>query len=183
MGDPISVREDILNAACDIIFGEGVNRFTLEQVAKKAGISKGGLLYHFSTKEALIKEMVKKFIDDIENQISVNEGENNDILLEKFILAHINDNKFYSDKIHENGAGLLAAVAMNKELLIPLREKVGEWQKVIDNCSNPVLANIIMLAVDGLRFSKLLGLNVIDSKMQKKVLEELTEMIKEIGEK
>lgn len=183
MGDPISVKEDILNAACDIIFGEGVNRFTLEEVAKKAGISKGGLLYHFSTKEALIKEMLKKFIDDIESQISITEEDNNDTLVEKFILAHINDNKLNSLKIHENGAGLLAAVAKNKELILPVREKIEKWQIFIDNCSNPVLANILMLAVDGLRFSKILGLNAIDTEMHKKILEELTEMVKEIGEK
>lgn len=183
MVDSNNVREDILNAACDIVFGEGISRFTLEQIAKKAGISKGGLLYHFSTKEILIKEMIKKFIDDIESNISTSEEDSNDVLTEKFLLAHINDNKFNSIKIHENGAGLLAAVAMNKELLAPIREKSEEWQKIIDNCSNPILANIIMLAVDGIRFSKILGLNTINSEIQKKVLGELSTMVKEIGEK
>ena len=34
---------------------EGVVKLTLEAVAQRAGVSKGGLLYHYPSKEALIK--------------------------------------------------------------------------------------------------------------------------------
>ena len=37
---------------------KGVAKLTLEAVAKEAGVSKGGLLYHFSNKEALIEGMI-----------------------------------------------------------------------------------------------------------------------------
>lgn len=52
-------KKSILNAAADIVKEEGVAKLTLEAVAKKAGLSKGGLLYHYSSKEALIKGMVQ----------------------------------------------------------------------------------------------------------------------------
>ncbi|GAC1627371.1 MAG: hypothetical protein NVS4B11_24620 [Ktedonobacteraceae bacterium] len=40
----------------------GVKRLTIEQVAKAAGMSRGGLLYHFASKEALIQGMLTRFI-------------------------------------------------------------------------------------------------------------------------
>ena len=47
-------KDKILKMAKEIILEKGVNHFTLEEVAKGAGISKGGLLYHFNSREALI---------------------------------------------------------------------------------------------------------------------------------
>jgi AcrR family transcriptional regulator len=45
---------------------EGVSGMTLEAVAREAGVSKGGLLYHFPSKEALIGGMIGRLIDRFE---------------------------------------------------------------------------------------------------------------------
>src|SRR5687768_15624169 len=47
-------RERILEAAERVVGDVGAARMTLEGVAQAAGVSKGGLLYHFPTKEALL---------------------------------------------------------------------------------------------------------------------------------
>ncbi len=48
----------LLNAAERVVFRDGVGALTLDAVAAEAGVSKGGLLYHFPTKDALIEHMV-----------------------------------------------------------------------------------------------------------------------------
>ena len=62
-------KKQILNAAAKLINEEGILALTLESVAKHAGISKGGLLYHFPSKEALLKGIVnyltQGFTDDM----------------------------------------------------------------------------------------------------------------------
>jgi AcrR family transcriptional regulator len=50
-------REEILKAATAVLNGNGFEHFTLDAVARQAGVSKGGLLYHFPTKEALIEAL------------------------------------------------------------------------------------------------------------------------------
>lgn len=50
-----SKRSSILLAASIVVKNNGVEKLTLEAVAKEAGVSKGGLLHHFPNKEALIK--------------------------------------------------------------------------------------------------------------------------------
>ena len=52
----MTTRENIFNAANNIIRENGLEGFTLDAVAKKANVSKGGLLYHFPSKNALIED-------------------------------------------------------------------------------------------------------------------------------
>jgi AcrR family transcriptional regulator len=58
-----STREAILRAAGRVVVEEGVSGMTLEAVACEAGVSKGGLLYRFPSKEALIASMIGRLIE------------------------------------------------------------------------------------------------------------------------
>ena len=40
----------------------GVANLTFDKVAAASGLSKGGILYHFSSKNELVKEMVEPFV-------------------------------------------------------------------------------------------------------------------------
>lgn len=51
-------RDDILAAARAVLLRDGMAAVTLEAVAREAGMSKTGLYYYFSSKEALIFDLV-----------------------------------------------------------------------------------------------------------------------------
>jgi AcrR family transcriptional regulator len=51
-------RDDILAAARSVLNRDGIAAVTLEAVAREAGMSKTGLYYYFSSKEALVFELV-----------------------------------------------------------------------------------------------------------------------------
>jgi len=57
-------RQLILHTATQIVLNNGFNSLTLDAVAKHAGISKGGLLYHFPNKESLIKELAQFIFEE-----------------------------------------------------------------------------------------------------------------------
>jgi AcrR family transcriptional regulator len=48
-----SSRDRILDAYADLLITDGERQATLEAVAARAGVSKGGLLYHFPSKDQL----------------------------------------------------------------------------------------------------------------------------------
>lgn len=48
-------RAILIEAALAILQKQGTQHLTLEMVAKQAGVSKGGLLHHFPSKDALIE--------------------------------------------------------------------------------------------------------------------------------
>lgn len=61
MARPKSIdRTTILNAAEELITQTGGTHFTMDMVAAKAGISKGGLTYSYPTKAGLIEEMLRR---------------------------------------------------------------------------------------------------------------------------
>jgi AcrR family transcriptional regulator len=57
------VRTRILDAAEAMVRARGVSGLTLEAAAREAGVSKGGLLYHFASKEALLAAMLNRLAD------------------------------------------------------------------------------------------------------------------------
>ncbi|MDP5227773.1 MULTISPECIES: TetR/AcrR family transcriptional regulator [Arthrobacter] len=54
-------RNAVLDAFETLLIEVGERGATLEAVAAKAGVSKGGLLYHFPNKEALIAALLDRF--------------------------------------------------------------------------------------------------------------------------
>ncbi|PFH07993.1 AcrR family transcriptional regulator [Collimonas sp. PA-H2] len=52
-------REVVIQAALAIIARDGPRRLTLDAIAREAGISKGGLMHQFRSKEAVLKALLE----------------------------------------------------------------------------------------------------------------------------
>jgi AcrR family transcriptional regulator len=61
-------RTRVLDAAEAIVMARGVGGLTLEAAARDAGVSKGGLLYHFASKEALLDALLRRLAGFMEQQ-------------------------------------------------------------------------------------------------------------------
>lgn len=60
MTTQLPARDRVLNAYEELLINDGPRAATLDAVAAAAGVSKGGLLYHFKSKEALTGGLVHK---------------------------------------------------------------------------------------------------------------------------
>jgi len=58
-----SSRNLILDAAQAVVLRAGASHLTLDAVAQEAEVSKGGVLYHFPTKEVLLEGMVARLLE------------------------------------------------------------------------------------------------------------------------
>ncbi|MBM3302878.1 MAG: TetR/AcrR family transcriptional regulator [Deltaproteobacteria bacterium] len=58
-------RAQILDAAIRTIAEQGADSVTLENIAKAAGLSKGGIIHYFANKELLFREAFSQFFDRI----------------------------------------------------------------------------------------------------------------------
>ena len=59
-------RERILIAAAEVARNAGPGSLSLDAIAQRAGVSKGGLLYNFPTKAKLLQGLVEKHIEEME---------------------------------------------------------------------------------------------------------------------
>ncbi|MFF2369660.1 TetR/AcrR family transcriptional regulator [Agromyces sp. NPDC058110] len=60
MSRPPAAREAVLDAFERLIIADGERAATLDATAKAAGVSKGGLLYHFGSRQALIGGLIER---------------------------------------------------------------------------------------------------------------------------
>src|SRR5260370_11915203 len=65
-----TTQQSIIAAARRIVQRDGVAHLTIEAVAREAGFSKGGVLYHFPTKETLIEGMIHSFLEEFEHDLA-----------------------------------------------------------------------------------------------------------------
>jgi len=112
----LTTRELILDTASALITREGIGKLTLDRVARDAGISKGGLLYHYSTKEQLIVDLVATLVARFDQKLADRATSGPGGKTRAFVEATANA-----------GAGtlevLLAALSSDPALLDPLRRQ------------------------------------------------------------
>lgn len=124
-GSGDSTRKNVLVAAAEIVAGEGASKLTLDAVAERVGLSKGGILHHFATKDSLIAAM----IDDVTTQFECDllrhmQGESGPGSFARAFLRACLDPEGVLTRQLRVSAGILAAVAINSQLLAapaPLR--------------------------------------------------------------
>ncbi len=64
-----SSRTLILDAAVRLTEREGITALTLEAVAEESGLTKGGLLYHFRTREDLLLGIQQHIVQTLEKRL------------------------------------------------------------------------------------------------------------------
>lgn len=151
---------------------DGARSLTLEAVAAEAGASKGGLLYHFESKPALITALVEDLIERFDELCGKHAAKGGPgARTGAYLRATVDEASLELDRA---SAGILAAVANDPSLLEPLRAAYRRWQgQFVDDGIDPVSATIVRLAVDGLWFSQLLGLAPIPHPLRARVIERL----------
>ncbi|MFD1179113.1 TetR/AcrR family transcriptional regulator [Paenibacillus puldeungensis] len=174
-----SKRDLILKAASMIVHEEGVERLTLEAVAKKAGISKGGLLYHFPNKEELISGMIEKlsrdYVTELGERVELDANHHG-----KWTRAYVASSDQCVEGVFDPSTALTAALFSNPQMLKSMQDEYAVIQeKLADDGIDPVRATIIRLAVDGLWFAEMFGLAPPNGELKQQVIEQLRTWTKE----
>ncbi len=168
-----SFKEVMLDAAEAIVIDSGARHLTLDATAARAGVSKGGLMYHFPTKEALLRAMLErlsKHTDETRKEKARRLKEGPGREMKAFILSSA-DRDPKRDQI---GSALLAAVAHDPKLLKPARDDFRRrLTEIMKSGLNFKRAAVIFFAVHGLVFSELLSLSALSSKERQEFVEEL----------
>jgi AcrR family transcriptional regulator len=143
-------REALLDAAECVLFEHGTQALTLAAVAERAGVSKGGLLYHFPTKEALIKGLVARVIEEFDTLVASYEDDTPGSYSRAYVeatFAVITDTE--AARTRRRWAGITAAAA-DPALIAPLREAMARWHRCDPEEPDPVSGMVVRLAAEGL---------------------------------
>lgn len=79
-------KENILTAALDLFAKQGVAASSTRAIAQEAGVSEGLIFRHFANKEALLTEVLKKWIEQIKDRFeSVLQSEHPKVVLKQIL--------------------------------------------------------------------------------------------------
>lgn len=173
-----NTRDIILDATDHIVASKGVARLTLDEVAREAGVSKGGLLYHFKSKEALTEAMIGRFIELFDTAVEQAAQHDVDPIgrnTRSYVQATIGDSPLTGGDFDRANGAITAALANFPERLEPVRQQSLRSQAHIENDNlDPVFATIIRLAIDGMWLAENFNLMRFDPALKKAVGERLT---------
>jgi AcrR family transcriptional regulator len=159
-------RRRLLDAATAVVRREGARGLTLDAVAAEAGVSKGGLLYHFATKRELLDAMLAAWLEEFGAEI---EAASDGGFAAGYVRA--SDMSGWAAAARATEFGLLAAMVEEPATLERVRERYAEWQaRVRDESADPVRATVARLAADGLWLADLLGLAPPTGELREQVL-------------
>ena len=163
-------RQQIIEAATQVIVQKGIDKTSLTDIAQAAGISKGSLYYYYATKNDLIFDITEAHI----NQISDNLFD---------IIENRRDNAEWKDILNILFERIMAAETRgrlhlyllqqalngNDELAERFHKKYREWNAMIQagfskidpsGSEYTVLSTLIITALDGCLIQSMLGLEI-----------------------
>jgi len=179
--DGAATRERILDAAEARLLAYGPNGLVLEAVAADAQVSKGGLLYHFASKEALVDGLIKRMLDSFDQaqEAAAAADKRAGRWTRAYLSSTVTDSGAPADNSAQLMAGILAAIDNDPVRLRLIRKRFATLHRRLEaDGIDPVQATIVRLAADGLWLSTLLGLPQLEKALQSRVLASLKRMIR-----
>ena len=147
-------REHILNTYVNLLIHTGERAATLDAVATAAKVSKGGLLYHFSSKKALLEALAERTItlaeEDFETMAQAPEGAS----------AYYINSSIPSNNPFDRALIALSRLAQNNnELAQRTLARVQEgWQSLIlAELGDEHIARAVLLLGDGMYYNAAFG--------------------------
>ena len=174
-----SARERIIDAAEQVVLKEGASHMTMDAVAAKAGVSKGGLIYHFPSQRDLLQAMLQRFIDRVETRMAQARTQLPESPA-RSIKAYIHAWFTLGGEYRRTASALLAAITREPELLQAVRLKHrAVLTEIVKAAPNSEQALVLSLATEGMWMSELLDISPLTDSERDRVKRTLLKLADE----
>ena len=102
---------------------DGAQRLTLDAVAAESGVSKGGVLYHFATKRALVDGLLERWLTDFDRRL---EAAGANLLVEYVRCSDLSDE---DPDVAATEFGMLAGMIDDPQVLEVVRTFQEKWME------------------------------------------------------
>jgi AcrR family transcriptional regulator len=154
MSRPPLAREKVLDAFEQILVDEGERPATMDATARAAGVSKGGLLYHFASKDALeagLIDRLRALADaDVAAMASAPDGP-----ISHFLRSSVMQNDPLDRAILATARLAQGGNPAASEALRDIREQWAETLR--PHTADAAALDLVMLVSDGLYFNNALS--------------------------
>jgi AcrR family transcriptional regulator len=174
---PERVRAQLLEACAHMILAQGVAGLTLDAVAQMAGVSKGGLLHHFASKQALLDALYNELLEQMDAQVS-NAMKKDPLPFGSFSRAYITVNTAASSQ--KKQARLIEVMMLESLSQEKMRQRWDTWLEQRLQKSGPEERSARLMlaryAADGLWLNDLMHTAQPGARQRKTIIRQLLAM-------
>lgn len=172
-------RTRLVEAALHTLREHSLAGLTLETVAREAGISKGGLLHHFPSKDVLVEAILRHLLESFEAQVEsqlAGEAERPGRLLRAYVHATFDGTPLSLELL----SLLASTLAENPRLMSLVSEDFTRWQvRLLNDGVPPARAMVIRHAADAYWSTKHITITEADGARWLQVRDDLLKLIEE----
>ena len=163
-------RDRILDAAETVILRSGGRNFTHDAVAECAGISKGGLVYTFATKDGLVRAALEREVERFQEAVG-RRLDGRPVGPVELVLAHIEEALDEDDATTRKAAFLLTALVHAPDMMEPARRYYrGLLDSLRSEDGDAHEVRHALLAVEGIFLLRGLGFVDVSAEEHRSVL-------------
>lgn len=178
--NPKDKQKKIIEAATRILRDGGYfTNFSLAKVAKEAGVSKGGLLHHFPSKEALLHGVAQNTISRFESGLAEKRAEQAEPNQPgSFTRAYVEFVLGERQQPLSDVSPVLLAFLRSNENEASIKTRFAYWQQQTEQDGLDIAtATLIRLAIDGLIYTEVIDDTPIGHELRQQMRERLLELI------
>ena len=156
-------RNVALDAALAIIARDGPGRLTLDAIARESGLSKGGVMHQFRTKEGVLKALLERQMARFEEFSTRYRAKAGSVSANPELATEIATVREAANTPDSAALALLAAMVESPDLMaLPRESDLKTIAAVKAEAADPDLAMIRWAAARGLLLGALFGMSPID---------------------
>ncbi|HET8692630.1 MAG TPA: TetR/AcrR family transcriptional regulator [Steroidobacteraceae bacterium] len=175
-----STRDRILAAARQIVEREGAGALTYEGLVQASGITRGGITYHFPTKEALLRGLLDDDFrqwDDAEAALTPTDCDPETAKLLGFIRTLT-----AQDESHRRFlCGMLSAATLDPSLMDPCRQELRDRLGRKQWTDRDLRLHLVHLAAEGLMWQELFQMYSMPGPARARLVSLMEELAREWG--
>ena len=136
---------------------------------QQSGLTRGGITYHFPTKDVLLRELIHCDIEqwcEIEQQLRP-ELENEETTE---LITHIRSHTDRNEDRRRFVTGMLSAVTLDHSLLDPVREFLKERYAGLEWTDRQLMLQLLRLAAEGLFWTEIFACHDLPAEVRKRLV-------------
>jgi AcrR family transcriptional regulator len=166
-------RERLIQTAIQTLRAQGLSGLTLDTVAREAKVSKGGLLHHFPSKDALAEAILRWLMDDFSARVQAcydAEDEGAGRWLRAYVRASFAEDTLPLEVLML----LMSGLTQNAAIMSIIQQDAEQWRvRLITDGIPAARAHVIRQAADAWYTERLFNTQSNDTMMRQSILDEL----------
>ncbi|GGI30060.1 TetR/AcrR family transcriptional regulator [Bradyrhizobium guangdongense] len=169
-------RNAALEAAIAIIARDGPGRLTLDAIARESGLSKGGVMHQFRTKEAVLKALLERQMAHFEEFSSAYMAKVSATSPNPNLATQLATVREAATSPNSAALALVAAIVENPGLMaLPREREMKRMAAIREEAADPDLAMLRWAGAIGLLLSSLFGMSPLNRDEQQRLFARLAD--------